>query len=90
MKITKKNGTIHVYDDAKVAKSILLANENIPTETIAPAMASALADEVFSRVTEKSAIVTTADVRDCVYALLQEKGLPETAKCYIEYKKEKA
>ena len=63
MKITKRNGTVHVYDDAKVARSILLANENTPAETITPAMASALADEVFARVTKKSTIITTADVR---------------------------
>ncbi len=90
MKITKRNGAIHLYDDAKVARSILHANENIPAETITPAMASAFADEVFVRVTKESDIVTTADVRDCVYALLKEKGLTETAKSYIEYKRAKA
>lgn len=87
MKITKRNGKIHIYDDAKVARSILHANENIPAEKIDPAMASALADEVFSRVTKKGDIITTNDVRDCVYELLLEKGYKETAKCYIEYKK---
>ena len=50
-------------------------------------MASAFADQVFVRVTKESDIVTTADVRDCVYALLKEKGLTETAKSYIEYKR---
>ena len=87
MKITKKNGMIHLYDDAKVARSILHANESIPAETIEPPMASALAEEVFSRVIKKGDIITTNDVRDCVYELLLEKGYPETAKCYIEYRK---
>ena len=90
MKITKRNGMIHIYDDAKVAKSILHANENVATETIEPAVANALSNEVFSRVTAKSDIVTTADVRDCVYELLKERGFLDTAKCYIEYKKAKA
>ncbi len=87
MKITKRNGTIHLYDDEKVARSILHANEGVPFETITPAMASAFAGEVFARVTDKYEIVTTSDVRDCVYALLNEKGLTGTAKSYIEYKK---
>ena len=90
MKITKKNGIIHIYDDAKVARSILHANENVSTETISPAMADALAGEVFARVTKKSDIISTADVRDCVYELLRERGFADTAKCYIEYKKAKA
>ena len=88
MKITKKNGTIHMYDDEKVARSILHANANVPDETISPAMAAGLANEVFARVTIKQ-VVTTADVRDCVYSLLKEKGFAGTAKCYIEYKKKK-
>ena len=87
MKITKKNGTVHVYDDEKVAKSILKANANIVLETITPAMAAALADEVFARVTRQQEIITTADVRSCVCELLIERGLPETAKCYMEYRK---
>ena len=90
MKITKRNGMIHVYDDSKVARSILHANENVSTETIEPAVADALSNEVFSRVTKKSDIVSTSDVRDCVYELLMEKGYVDTAKCYIEYKKASA
>ena len=87
MQITKKNGAVHLYDDQKVVRSILNASQRVPEETITPAMAAALADQVFTRVTERSTIITTADVRECVYALLKEKGLPGTAKSYIEYKK---
>jgi hypothetical protein len=86
MKITKKNGTIHMYDDEKVAKSILKANASIPNEKITPAMAAGMADEVFARVTKKQ-VITTSDVRSCVIALLDEKGFTGTAKCYREYKK---
>ena len=45
MKITKKNGTISVYDAEKVARSILNANANVPAEAITPAMAAALGKE---------------------------------------------
>ena len=87
MKITKKNGTVHLYDDEKVARSILHANENVSGETITPAMAAALADVVFARVTAQQEIISTSDVRSCVYELLKEKGLTGTAKSYIEYRK---
>ena len=87
MKITKKNGAIRVYDDEKVARSILNANAGIAAETISPAMAAALAGEVFERLTQQQEIISTADVRACVFALLREKGLPQTAKSYMEYLK---
>ena len=86
MKITKRNGTVHLYDDEKVAKSILKANAGVPDEDITPAMASAMANEVFVRVTRQREIISTSDVRDCVFALLKEKGFPGTAKSYWEYK----
>ena len=53
------------------------------------AMASAMASEVFARVTREEEIISTSDVRDCVYALLNEKSFPGTAKCYWEYKSRK-
>ena len=89
MKNKKRNGAIHIYDDVKVAKSILKANANIPNEDITEAMASAMASEVFARVTREKEIISTSDVRDCVYALLNEKSFPGTAKCYWEYKSRK-
>ena len=87
MKITKKYGTVSVYDDEKVARSILNANANVPAEAITPAMAAALADEVFARLTRRHDIITTAEVRACVSALLGEKGLTGTAKSYMDYVK---
>ena len=48
MKITKRNGTVHVYDDDKVVKSILNANSRVPDEEISPALAAALAEAVTS------------------------------------------
>ncbi len=89
MKITKRNGTVHLFDDEKIAKSILNANAGVLFESISPAAAAALAGEVFARVTREHEIITTADVRDCVIVLLKEKGYTGTAANYMEYKKEK-
>jgi hypothetical protein len=87
VKITKKNGTISLYDDEKVARSILRANADAPSETITPAVAAALADAVFSRLTQQHEIITTDEVRSCVIALLGEKGLFQTAKTYADFAK---
>jgi 2-phosphoglycerate kinase len=87
LKITKKNGTISVFDDEKITKSILRANAEVPEETIDAAEAAAIADEVFSRLTEENNIIATADVRACVERILRERGLPETARHYMEYRK---
>lgn len=87
MKITKRNGVVSLYDDAKVAKSILRANADTEGEIVNPALAEALADEVFARLTARHQIITTAEVRACVYALLQEAGLPLTAESYQAFKK---
>ncbi len=87
MKITKRNGNVSVYDDERVKRSILAANANAPFETITEAQAAAIADQVFQRVTVKYEIITTDEVRDCVIAVLKEKGLRQTAKLYAEYKK---
>ncbi len=86
MKITKKNGNITVYDDQKVVKSILKANAETTLENISEKVAVALADDVFSQLTEKSEIITTKEIRNCVYETLLDRGYPETAKRYIEYK----
>ena len=87
MKITKKNGTISMYDDEKVVKSILNANADIPGESISPAQAAAFADTVFYRLTGRYSVITTADVRECVIALLQEKGFAVTAASYRDFLK---
>lgn len=87
MKITKKNGTISMYDDEKVVKSILNANADIPGESISPAVAEAFANAVFNRLTSRFSVITTADVRECVIDLLQEKGYVGTAACYRDYLK---
>ena len=87
MKITKKNGTISVFDDEKIVNSILRANAEVPGEAITRAEAAAIADEGFSRLTDESEIISTADVRTCVERLLCERGLQETARHYMEYRK---
>ena len=85
MKITKKNGNITMYDDQKVKNSILKANAGTD-EKISDNVASAIADDVFSRLTEGSEIITTKEIRDCVYQILLDRGFEKTAKAYIEYK----
>ena len=87
MKITKRNGTISLYDDEKVARSILRASADTLSESITPAVAAALANAVFLRLTQHHEIISTADVRSCVVALLREKGLYQTAESYAEYAK---
>ena len=87
MKITKRNGNVSLYDDEKVARSILKANADAPSETVTPAVAAALADAVFSRLTQQHEIISTADVRACVIELLREKGLFQTADCYADFSK---
>ena len=88
MKVTKKNGMVVLFDDEKVIKSILKACEDTEDEKISQKMAEALADEVFERLTADREIITTADVRSCVYALLKERGFPKTAKSYKGFKKD--
>ena len=87
MKITKRNGNVVIYDDEKVVNSILKANAGIAMEEISEKAAAALAGDVFTRLTARDAIISTGEVRDCVYALLLEKGYLQTAKQYMEYKK---
>lgn len=86
MKITKKNGNITMYDDQKVVRSILKANDGAGEEKISEKIAAAMADDVFSQLTESSEIITTGEIRECVYRILQERGYPKTAKRYYEYK----
>ena len=87
MKVTKKNGTVMLFDDEKVATSILKANADANEQGLSPAMAANFANEVFNRLTGDHEIITTADVKEYVFALLQEKGFSGTAKCYMEYVK---
>ena len=87
MKITKKNGNISIYDDEKVVNSILKANEGTDEDYMNKAVAEDIAEDVFNRLTAVTEIITTKDVRTCVYTLLLERGFPETGKQYAEYKK---
>lgn len=88
MKITKKNGNTTLYDDDKLAGSILRANREAEEETLPENTAYRIADEVFSRLTEENEVITTAEIRACVYAVLYEKGFPQTAERYITYSKQ--
>lgn len=86
MKITKKNGNITMYDDQKVVNSILKANAEVPGEKINEKIATSIADDVFNKLTEEYEIITTKDIRDCVDQMLRERGFPETARRYLEYR----
>ena len=86
MKVTKRNGNLVIYDDEKVANSIVWANGRTSNEVITISRAEAIADEVFRRLTAEKDIITTAEIRDCVYKVLKEQGYPDTAENYINYK----
>ncbi len=87
MKITKRNGNVTLYDDEKVANSILKANGDTTGEPMSKGVAENIADDVFSRLTEENEIITTKEIRDCVMQILKERGFEETAKAYGEFKK---
>ena len=85
MKVTKRNGNITIFDDDKVVTGILKANAEVPQEDISKKAAYALVDEVLDKLTSEGEIISTTDVRACVYQLLLERNLPETARHYMEY-----
>ena len=87
MYISKRNGKVVVYDTDKIVNSILKANSETLEEEVSTHMASFIADEVFSSLTADKDIITTQDVKDCVYQRLIEMGLPATARNYMEYSK---
>ena len=85
MKITKRNGITTLFDDQKIINSILRANAETSETALSERVASHIADEVLSRLTENSEIITTQEVRNCVYEVLREKGFADTAKHYMEF-----
>ena len=87
MKITKRNGNIVVYDDEKIIQSILKANAHTMGEYVSEKTAAYIAGDVFARLSASEDIFSTGDVRGCVYRALCEKGYPQTAKVYAEYRK---
>ncbi len=87
MKIAKRSGNIVMYDDEKVVKSIMRANEGTGEPLNAKA-AEYLTDAVLGRLVKNNAIVTTQMIREGVYDALNERDLWITAKRYMEFKKE--
>lgn len=87
MKVTKKNGNIVLFDDDKVIRSMLRANAETDEETLSESAAAYIAGEVFARLAKERDLISTADVRACVKQFLEEKGLPETARLYMDYHK---
>ena len=86
MKITKRSGNIVFYDDEKVVRSIMGANEGTG-EPMTEKQAEFLADAVLGRLIKNHSFVTTEMIRDGVYEALNEKDLWLTAKRYMDYKK---
>lgn len=89
MKITKRSGNTVMYDDEKVVKSIMKANEGTG-EALSTKSAEYIADVVLGRLVKKHSIVTTRMIREGVYEELIERDLRITAKQYIEYSKSEA
>ncbi len=84
MKVTKRNGNVVLYDDDKVATSIVWANGRTPEETITIKTAKRIADEVFRRLTSEKDMISTADIRACVVDVLQRMSYPKTAESYLD------
>ena len=87
MKVTKRNGTVVVYDDEKIIRSILRANADTLSEQLSEKSAAYIAGAVFARLSSQEEIISTNDVREHVYSMLLEKGYPLTAKNYMEFRK---
>ena len=87
MKITKRSGSIVFYDDEKVVRSIMSANEGTG-EDLTAKQAEFIADAVLGRLIKNHSFVTTDMIRDGIYEALNEKDLWLTARRYKEYKKE--
>ncbi len=87
MKVTKKNGKVVLFDEEKVVSSILKANAEAPGEEITRKKAHVLADEIFTRLTDRVEIITTQDVRACTAEILRGRGFARTAERYLAYKK---
>lgn len=87
MKISKRSGSMVFYDDEKVVRSIMKANEETDEE-LSEKSAEFLADAVLGRLIKNNTFVTTQMIKDGVYEALKERGLWLTAKQYAEYKKE--
>ena len=87
MKVTKRNGKVVLYDDDKVASSIVWANGRTSEEIITIKTGKRIADEVFKRLTGEKDMITTEEIRNCVSAVLIEMGYPKTAENYVNYKK---
>ncbi|MBR7063532.1 MAG: hypothetical protein IKI42_10935 [Clostridia bacterium] len=87
MKIAKRSGNIVMYDDEKVIKSIMKANEGTGEPLNAKA-AEYLTDAVLGKLVKDNAIVTTQMIREGVYDALNERDLWITAKRYMAFKKD--
>ena len=86
MKISKRSGSMVFYDDEKLVRSIMKANEETDEE-LSVKSAEFLADAVLGRLIKNNTFVTTQMIKDGVYEALRERGLWLTAKQYAEFQK---
>lgn len=84
MKVTKRGGRIVFYDDEKLVRSILLANDGTG-EALTEKAAQYMADVVLGRLVKEHDIVTTQLIREGVIELLRERGFLLTAARYKDY-----
>ena len=84
MKITKRSGSIVLYDDDKLITSIMKANEGTGEE-LSPRAAAYLSDVVLGRLVKEYDIITTKLIRESVISSLREQGYYLTAARYEEY-----
>ena len=88
MQIIKRNGNTTIYDDQKITRSILNANASSgELVRLTESEAANIAFNAMSRLTEESEVISTQEIRESVYMVLCERGLNETAKAYMDYKK---
>lgn len=86
MKITKRSGSLVVYDDEKLVSSLLKANAGTEEE-LSPRTAAYLSDVVIGRLSKEHDFISTALIRESVYAALMERGLVMTAQRYRDFNK---
>ena len=83
MKVTKRNGNVVLYDDEKIANSIVWANGRTSGEVITIKTAQRIADQVFLRLTNEKDLITTKEIQECVYDTLCEEGFPQIGRAHV-------
>ena len=86
MYVTKRNGSIVLYDNQNVVRSILAANRE-SGEIMPRRIAFIIANTVLEKLPSTSSIVLTSDIRNAVKSELQARGYARTAANYAKFAK---